>query len=600
MGVIVQFCLRHLFSFLVLFALGFVIWLAGHAGHGAWREMQEDIQRFEERLAERERALRDAEEVRASIERLESTRQAAEQARRDLEAQQARAVDELRGTSSNARRAQSRLLEISEEMNERREAFAEQVRGPQELLAAAVDAQSQAQARLRAASSALCDPEWWRVIRRLTTRRACARAQEQYDRAQAELARMSGNAARARQVYQQRIEEGGAELTAWVEARQEEQTILSETLNELGAANEAARSHADALEAHMREVSASVESLGRELADEEVRRELIQTQVSALESEIERLEEARSKSLFFVAYEFRRAWFPLMLIVLAILLAPLIHRTLAYYAFMPSVERARGLRLRDQSMPGSLKTTRADRTIEVSLAPDETIYARSSDIRPVTERRGRTQLLYDWKAPLVSLSAELRILTRVAGEESATRPIMVTLSPSGDAAADSYVMRIDLHNHPGLVLRPRHVMAILARHEVDSRGRSVPTIRVERSWALTRMHAWATGQVRFIMFSGTGSIFIEGVGDIAEQELQGEAKQERHGSIVGFDSRLLYTTRRTETFVPYLFGMKPLVEVGLEGDGHLIWQKVDSVEQRGLIERTLGAGFSVVGKLLGF
>jgi hypothetical protein len=224
----------------------------------------------------------------------------------------------------------------------------------------------------------------------------------------------------------------------------------------------------------------------------------------------------------------------------------------------------------------------------VEMHAGETLWARSRDLRPVSPGAAQTQILFDWWSPLVSLVAGLFLLTRVAPRADGVSEVRATLAPSGADGADSYIMRIDLDDHPGLVIHPRHIVALLG------------DVRIRRRWALGNLHAWATGQLRFILIEGTGSVFLDGVGDVVGERLGGDAKQESHNAIVGWDSRLTWTTRRTETALPYILGLKPLVEVGLEGDGVFFWQKSSRASDRGAIQRTFDTFIGALGKLLGF
>ena len=74
---------------------------------------------------------------------------------------------------------------------------------------------------------------------------------------------------------------------------------------------------------------------------------------------------------------------------------------------------------------------------------------------------------------------------------------------------DSYLMRIDFTDHPGLVMRPRHVVGVIGDARAARRGGG------GASWSL------ATWQVRYILFAGTGSLIVQGRGDVNADEPSG-------------------------------------------------------------------------------
>jgi uncharacterized protein (AIM24 family) len=125
-------------------------------------------------------------------------------------------------------------------------------------------------------------------------------------------------------------------------------------------------------------------------------------------------------------------------------------------------------------------------------------------------------------------------------------------------------------------------------------------LELRTAWKIGSFHAWATGQLRYILLAGTGSFVLEGVGDIVPSSVEASRAKIEQDLVVGFDARLDYRTARTETFLPYLFGKTPLVDDVFAGTGFYFWQKGGSPERSSPIERTFDALFGAIGKLLGF
>ena len=152
---------------------------------------------------------------------------------------------------------------------------------------------------------------------------------------------------------------------------------------------------------------------------------------------------------------------------------------------------------------------------------------------------------------------------------------------------DSYLMRIDFTDHPGLVMHPRHVVGVIG----------APGLRTRWRWGVLALATW---QVRYIMFAGTGSLIVQGRGDvIADSPRGGSSRIEQH-LVMGFDSRLVVGVDRTEVFWPYLWGRTPLVDDEFTGVHPFFWQKASTQGPSNPIAKVFDAFFSAFGKLLGF
>jgi hypothetical protein len=236
-----------------------------------------------------------------------------------------------------------------------------------------------------------------------------------------------------------------------------------------------------------------------------------------------------------------------------------------------------------------LMTSDAARSLRLTLEPGEVLHVRHSYARPI-EGATQSQLLYSYRAPFISYAAGLVMLTRLTAAEAnhgvAHKPTAATLAAPHDP--DSYLMRVDLNAHPGLVIHPSHLVGLIG----DLRLRTV--------WRPFSVHAWSTWQLRYILLAGTGSVIIEGSGDVVAEPLASSRAKIEQALVLGFDAQLAYRTSRTETFLPYLFGKAPLVDDVFEETGVYFWQKSTRRRPDSVIERSFDAIFGAVGKLLGF
>ena len=311
---------------------------------------------------------------------------------------------------------------------------------------------------------------------------------------------------------------------------------------------------------------------------------ITESQVDQKQAEERSLEEAQGSGVGWVVDQWARSWRWLAFLALLLLVMPATIKTLGYFLLMPVVHRAhRPIHLAGGSdaPAGDLRTSPAERTLTVDLGPGEVLSARSEHVRPV-QGRIRSHLLYDWSSPFISYAAGLFGLSRVTGDERVTA---ATLSTPDDP--DSYLMRIDFSDHPGLVMRPRHVVGVIGTPELETRWR----------WGI---QSFATWQVRYILFSGTGSLIVQGSGDVVATSPQGGTTRMEQHLVMGFDSRLLVGVNRTEVFWPYLWGRTPLVDDEFTGVHPFFWQKASTQGPSNPVAKVFDAFFSALGKVLGF
>ncbi len=334
----------------------------------------------------------------------------------------------------------------------------------------------------------------------------------------------------------------------------------------------------------------------------------LQTQRQQLASRFDELtsEQQRLQKQSWLILEIKQRWPKLLIAALLIFFAPYIRRTLWYFVGMPLVSRAKPIQLTDPTTPGTLHAAPGQRTISVDIAATKSLRARAGYIQS-DQLGARTDLFFDWKSPNLSYLSGLVLLTRLDASTESTAPETTAISTENPTApappearkvmlgspddADAYLTELRLEDHPGVVLRARNIVAV------------VGDVRVQSRWRLTSWHAWATSQVRFLVFSGTGSVILEGYGDINAQPVDQNPTEKRMPLVVGFDTRLAYKTRRTATFLPYLISpnREPLVVDVFDGTGTFIYQKnpVSRAQSASATERVAGFFFDSIRNLLG-
>lgn len=305
---------------------------------------------------------------------------------------------------------------------------------------------------------------------------------------------------------------------------------------------------------------------------------------SEVDAELARLEKSRDSGVGWVVDQFIASWKWLVAIAVLVLFVPPAVRTSAYFVLMPLVTRLhRPIRLAsdpDAADP-RLSLGTAGRILPVQLAEGEVLFARSEHVRPV---RGSVSgsLLYDWSAPFISFAAGLYGLSRITGDADGTEATLATPDEP-----NAYLMRIDFEDHPGFVMRPRHVIGVLGNPDLFTRWR----------WGIQALATW---QVRYVLFAGTGSLIVQGHGDVASTVPGDRPTRVEQHLVMGFDSRLTAGVNRTEVFWPYLWGRTPLVDDEFVGPYPLIWQKSNADGPANPISKIFNSIFQGIGKILGF
>ena len=255
------------------------------------------------------------------------------------------------------------------------------------------------------------------------------------------------------------------------------------------------------------------------------------------------------------------------LLVLSAILTPLAIKAFFYFVLAPLASRLKPLsiaqELRLDGRPASISLPRQSRISGVSqslpLAPGDTMlihpaYLQSS---PATTRK-RTQWLLDWSYPFTSLAAGMAALTRITSTQTAS----VTLSASDDPLMEVAVLT--LPEGAALVFQPRGLVGLIAH------GQQKPSI--SSHWRLASVHAWLTLQLRFIVFRGPVTLIVRGTRGV-RMEPAGQGRSISQAATLGFSTGVLYSTTRSETFIPYLRGQQALLNDRFDGDGVVLYEE---------------------------
>ncbi|MDI3293932.1 hypothetical protein [Janthinobacterium tructae] len=248
------------------------------------------------------------------------------------------------------------------------------------------------------------------------------------------------------------------------------------------------------------------------------------------------------------------------LLVLSAIFLPVAIKAFFYFVLAPLAARlpplsiARELQAGDASLP--LPPQDESRISAVSqallLQPGQQMlihpaYLQSS---PVSSTK-RTQWLLDWRFPFTSLAAGMVALTRLHSDV----PASVTISASDDPLLEIAVVHLPAGS--ALVFQPRGLVGLICDANQP--------LAISSHWRLGSLHAWLTLQLRFIVFRGPVTLIVRGCRGV-RLERAGQGRAISQSATLGFSTDVLYSTMRSETFLPYLRGQQALLNDRFDGD----------------------------------
>lgn len=248
---------------------------------------------------------------------------------------------------------------------------------------------------------------------------------------------------------------------------------------------------------------------------------------------------------------------PAFAILIGIILTPLAIRSLFYWVLAPLATRRVPILLLNNQVPIPVPPARSSVSRAISLAPGQELLVRQGFLQSVAQAGAKaTQWLLDAHHPFSSLASGLMFLTRIRGASADA----VTVSATHDPFAEIAIL--SLPAGAAIVLQPRAIVGVV--QPIDQ------PLRISSRWRLFSLNAWLTGQLRFLIFHGPAEIILAGARGV-RIEAAVTGRSIRQDQLIGFSAGIAYGAGRTETFLPYLFGLEPLLKDRIAaGNGLLI------------------------------
>ncbi|WP_035819621.1 hypothetical protein [Janthinobacterium sp. RA13] len=248
------------------------------------------------------------------------------------------------------------------------------------------------------------------------------------------------------------------------------------------------------------------------------------------------------------------------LLVLSAMLLPVAIKAFFYFVLAPVAARlpplsiARTLQLNAASLPlppqGESRISAVSQGLLLQPGQRMLIHPEYLQSSPVSTCK-RTQWLLDWRFPFTSLAAGMVALTRLKSSE----PASVTISASDDPLLEVAIVHLPAGS--ALVFQPRGLVGLIC--DADQ------PLAISSHWRLGSLHAWLTLQLRFIVFRGPVTLIVRGCRGV-RLERAGQGRSISQSATLGFSTDVLYSTLRSETFIPYLRGQQALLNDRFDGD----------------------------------
>ncbi|WP_338679032.1 hypothetical protein OPV09_18355 [Janthinobacterium sp. TB1-E2] len=247
------------------------------------------------------------------------------------------------------------------------------------------------------------------------------------------------------------------------------------------------------------------------------------------------------------------------LLVLSAILLPVAIKAFFYFVLAPIAARlpplsiARELQINGTSLPlppqGESRISAVSQALLLQPGQRMLIHPEYLQSSPVSSTK-RTQWLLDWRFPFTSLAAGMVALTRLESSE----PASVTISASDDPLLEVAILHLPAGS--ALVFQPRGLVGLIAD--------AGQPLAISSHWRLGSLHAWLTLQLRFIVFRGPVTLIVRGCRGV-RLERAGQGRSISQSATLGFSTDVLYSTLRSETFIPYLRGQQALLNDRFDG-----------------------------------
>lgn len=282
----------------------------------------------------------------------------------------------------------------------------------------------------------------------------------------------------------------------------------------------------------------------------------------------------QNKTEFIIFVDKVKAWFftnakqifsSITIILLFVFFGPFIWKFLWYYIIAPISKYFSPINLIANKNNGNIKYGKSDKIFSVKIEPNSPLIVKMNWVQRYNEcGKKRSKLFLDRSSPFISYASGLKNLTEIQSLDDSSTNVDLAHPKNPQA----HILEIILEDHPGVVVYPQNVVGLSGN------------IRLKSYWRIFNLHSWLTNQFRYITFYGTGRIYLTGIGMVKPVVPGTNLSLLEQKLLLGFDGRLTYTARRTETFMPYLKKYAALTDNAFVGDFPYFYQSTSSGDSK--------------------
>jgi len=202
-----------------------------------------------------------------------------------------------------------------------------------------------------------------------------------------------------------------------------------------------------------------------------------------------------------------------------------------------------------------------------------------------TDGTTKTRFFWETKNPFASYAMGLVNLTEFKPDNDQIREIRL----ASEADPNRDIIPVQLQDHQGYIVKYGHVVATCGNGLV-----------MKKVWGLWDWRNWLFGNLRYVFFTGTGTVYIHGYGAVSTNDTDNPHNRIKERHLIGYDTRTSFRMIRTETFINYWLNDMPLYDIQFLGKGNYLQQQSYGQRDEKIFRSVLEDIFGAIAKVLGF
>jgi uncharacterized protein (AIM24 family) len=272
--------------------------------------------------------------------------------------------------------------------------------------------------------------------------------------------------------------------------------------------------------------------------------------------------------------------------IVIVLFGPFLWKLIGYWVIGGLATKLRYFQVREGpgSLPVAAQVGEGGPALQIPLQAKDTLVVKERFLQASKDEvTKKTQYVWNWHFPFLSILAGLIFLTRV---RSTRENGGVTLSCDDDPAIE--VIRVDLQEGEELVIRPGFLVGYLFTGK---------PLQIRTRWNFG-LQSWMTLKFRNFLIEGEGAIFLAAGRGFSEEKINTSLIVDRDIPVL-WNPALGFRARRAETFWSYALNHNSLFDDEFQGEGLVLCQQVRGFGGGRDAESIWSRFFTMIGKVFG-